>query len=384
MTLNFTSFPERKSTESIKWNYYDDDVLPMWVADMDFTSPPAVLKALHERVDHGIFGYPGELKGLKESILERLESQFQWHLTPEDIVYVPGVVSGFNWVVQSVTQLGEGMIIQTPVYPPFFSAFKNAGLVQQEMELTVGSKGQYEIDFDRFAAAFDSSSKMFLLCNPHNPIGRVFTRAELERMAEECLQRDVLICSDEIHCDLIFTGHRHIPIAAIAPEIAKRTITLMAPSKTFNIAGLEFSFAVVTNPDLREVLKRGRRGVVGHPNLMGMVAAKAAYQAGQDWLDELLKILEANRILVFDTVNTKLPGIKMVLPQATYLAWLDCRAAGIGDDPADFFLKQARVGLNDGRTFGRGGEGFVRLNFGCPESMLTEALERMCSALFIN
>ena len=384
MTFNFASFPERKSTESIKWNYYDEDVLPMWVADMDFTSPPAVLEALHERVDHGIFGYPCELKGLKDTILERLESQYHWHLTAEDIVYVPGVVSGFNWVAQSITRPGDGMIIQTPVYPPFISAFKNAGLVQQEMELTAGSMGQYEIDFERFGSAFDSRSRLFLLCNPHNPIGRVFTRTELEGMAEECLQRDVLNCSEEIHCDLIISGHEHIPIATLAPEIAERTITLMAPSKTFNIAGLEFSFAVVTNPELREALKRGRRGVVGHPNLLGMVAAKAAYQSGNNWLVELMKTLENNRNRVHETVEGEMPGIQMSLPQATYLAWLDCRAAGIGDDPADFFLKNARVGLNDGRTFGKGGEGFVRLNFGCPESMLSEALDRMCFALLIN
>jgi cystathionine beta-lyase len=223
--------------------------------------------------------------------------------------------------------------------------------------------------------------RLFILCNPHNPVGRVFQRQELERMAEICLRHDMVICSDEIHCDLVFPGNRHVPMASLAPEIADQTITLMAPSKTFNIPGLKCSVAIVQNPELRKKLKRTHTGLVHGVNVMGYTAALAAYRDGQAWLDEVLRYMEANLDFLLQYVEAHLPGITMSRPEGTYLAWLRCHEAGIPGNPHEFFLKQARVAVNDGAVFGRGGEGFVRLNFGCPRSMLTEALDKMKEAL---
>jgi cystathionine beta-lyase len=276
---------------------------------------------------------------------------------------------------------GGGVLVNPPIYNPILDAPKNAGLFRQDVDLIRSDDGTYQVDWEAFESVISEQTRLFILCNPHNPVGRVFQREELARMAEICLQHDIIICSDEIHCDLIFKGHQHIPIATLDPETAQNTITLMAASKTFNLAGLQCSFAVIQNPELRKRYKQAGKGLVSWVNLMGMVATEAAYRHGQDWLDELLRYLEANRDYTYDYVNKQLPGISMAKPEGTYLAWLDCREAGIEENPHDFFLEKARVAMNDGATFGRGGEGFVRLNFGCPRSLLTEALERMRSAL---
>jgi cystathionine beta-lyase len=249
------------------------------------------------------------------------------------------------------------------------------------MELSLHPDGSYSIDRAAFEEAITDQTRLFLLCNPHNPVGRVFRRDELERMAEICLQRGILICSDEIHADLVFRGHQHIPIASLSPDVAQKTITLIAPSKTFNIAGLECSVAIIPNDKLRRRFVHAQRGVVSWINVLGWVAAEAAYRHGQAWLEQLLLYLEANRDTLYDFVQSELRGVKMARPEGTYLAWLDCRAAGIQGNPHEFFLQKARVAVNDGKTFGRGGEGFVRLNYGCPRSMLKEALERMKEAL---
>lgn len=381
MPYDFDRLIDRRSTESIKWNYYGADVLPMWVADMDFASPEPVIRALRERVEHGVFGYPVPPPELGEVFAARLQRLYNWSVTPEALLFIPGVITGFNMACHAVAAPGEGAMIQTPVYMPFLSAPANAGLTRDEMELTCQADGYYTIDFDRFEETITDRTRIFILCNPHNPVGRVFRRDELERMAEICLRHNIIICSDEIHCDLVFEGYRHIPIATLSPEVAARTITLMAPSKTFNIAGLHCSVAIITNPDLRQKFKAAHKGLVHGVNLLGLVAALAAYRDGQEWLDELLRYLQANRDLLFDYVNEHLPGIKMCKPEGTYLAWLDCRAAGIPGNPHQFFLERAHVAVNDGPTFGRGGEGFVRLNFGCPRAMLLEALERMKMAL---
>jgi cystathionine beta-lyase len=249
------------------------------------------------------------------------------------------------------------------------------------MELTRQADGAYAIDHDAFERAITDRTRIFILCNPHNPVGRVFQRQELERMAEICLRHNLVICSDEIHCDLIFDGNRHLPIATLSPEIARQAITLMAPSKTFNIAGLQCSIAVIENPELREKYKAARAGLAPEINIMGMVAALAAYGEGGPWLDEALRYLQANRDFLLRYVNEQLPGVRMAKPEGTYLAWLDCRQANIPGNPHEFFLQEAKVALNDGAAFGRGGEGFVRLNFGCPRSTLAEALEKMKNAL---
>lgn len=380
MPYNFDHLLDRRSSDSLKWNLYDAEVLPLWVADMDFVSPEPVLRALHARIDHGVFGYGKTPAELREVIVERLARLYGWRVTPEDLVFLPGVVPGFNLAARALTTPGDGLLIQTPVYPPFLEVPAHAGLTLNSMELTRRADGYYEIDFDVFTACA-ARSRLFLLCNPHNPVGRAFHEDELHQMAELCLRHGVTLCSDEIHCDLLFSGTRHIPIAALDPEIAAQTITLMAPSKTYNIAGLECSFAVIQNPDLRRRFEAARQGMVPGCNLLGYVAALAAYRDGQEWLDEVLRYLEANRDFLRQFVAAELPGITLSPPEATYLAWLDCRALELPGKPCDFFRERARVGLNDGATFGPGGEGFVRLNFGCPRATLTEALTRMKTAL---
>lgn len=381
MTFDFDCIIDRCVTECIKWQAYGVDVLPMWVADMDFAAPEPVIAALRARVAHGVFGYEAHPPALVEAIVARLQQLYGWTVAPEAIVFLPGVVTAFNLAAQAFLEPGDGLLIQTPVYPPFFGVTGAANAVTHGMELTRNADGRYSVDYDLFTRTITDRTRMFLLCNPHNPVGRVFREDELMRMAELCLRHDLLICSDEIHCDLIFSGYRHIPIAALAPEVAARTITLMAPSKTFNIAGLHCSFAVIPDAELRQRYLNARRGIVDSVNVLGYTAALAAYQEGQPWLEAVLRYLEANRDLVVAFVEEHMSGVSVVSPEGTYLAWLDCRAAGIPGNAHDFFLKEARVAVNDGATFGAGGEGFVRLNFGCPRALLNEGLERMRVAL---
>ncbi len=381
MIYNFDELPDRRSTESAKWRHFDEDVLPMWVADMDFRSPEPVIRALQERVGHGVFGYPLEPDGLREAVVDWLSRRHNWQVSTDALVFTPGVVTGLNLAAQSLVHAGEGILIQPPVYMPFLGVPRHAGATRQDAILACAADGCYSIDWDAFERAITPQTRMFILCNPHNPVGRVFTRLELERMAEACLRHDLIICSDEIHSDLVFTGQKHIPIASLSPEIARRTITLLAPSKTFNIAGLSCSVAVIPDPELRKRYQRGDRGLVHGINLLGLVAARAAYQEGAEWLDQALAYLEGNRNWLEGFVNRELPGARMIRPEGTYLAWIDCRQMGIGSQPAEFFLQKARVAVTEGSAFGPGGEGFIRLNFGCPRSMLMEALERMRAAL---
>jgi cystathionine beta-lyase len=381
MNFNFDEIIERRATDSEKWNHYSADVLPLWVADMDFRAAEPILRALHDRVEHGVFGYGGVTQQLRETICERLTRLYAWDVEPDQIALIPGVVPGLNLATQAVAGPGMGVLMQTPVYPPFLVAPRNSGSKRQEMRLTRGEDGRYEIDFDWFEAAIDEKTRVFILCNPHNPVGRVWTPVELARMAEICARHNVVICSDEIHCDLVYSGHQHTPIASLSPEIAQNTITLMSPSKSFNLPGLYCSFAVIQNPKLCQSFREARRGIVGPGNLLGFAAAQSAYSEAEDWLSELLIYLEGNRDFLFNTITRELPMLTMVKPEGTYLAWLDCSKAGIDGLPGAFFLKQAKVGLVEGTQFGRGGEGFVRLNFGCPRATLQEALERMKTAL---
>ncbi|MGD8792984.1 MAG: PatB family C-S lyase [Anaerolineae bacterium] len=382
MVYNFDEIIDRRGTESAKWHRYEgEDLLPLWVADMDFRSPEPVIEALRQRVDHGIFGYPQELVDLRPVFVERLEQLYGWRVDAEAVILLPGVVNGFNMAIQAVTAPGDGVLAQTPVYYPILWAPPNARCTLEQMELTRRPDGQYEIDFDRFEATITPRTRIFVLCNPHNPVGRVFRREELARMAEICLRHDVVICSDEIHSDLVFSGHDHLPIASLDPEIGRRTITLMAPSKTYNIAGLQCAVAIVEDETLRKQYQAARRGLVPWVNLLGQVAALAAYRDGDDWLAAVMAYMEANREILYDYVAAELPGVEMARPEGTYLAWLDCRGADLPGNAHKFFLEDARVVLNDGATFGRGGEGFVRLNFGCPRATLEEALERMKRAL---
>ncbi len=382
MAYDFDTITDRRHTDCIKWDAYGDDVLPMWVADMDFQAPEPVMQALKRQVEHGIYGYGHEPKELRPVILERLQRLYGWRVDPEALIFLPGVVPGFNLACRALVQPGAGLLIQTPVYPPIVTVAERTGLRRCHAELVQQADGRYEIDFDSFErAAAEAAGGLFILCNPHNPVGRVFRRDELERMAEICLRHRLWIVSDEIHCDLLFDGREHLPIATLGPEVAARTVTLMAPSKTFNVAGLYCSVAIVEDPELRARYNDFRTDLIPYVNITGYTAALAGYRDGQPWLEALLAYLESNRDFLTAYVKENLPGVRMLTPEGTYLAWLDCRGTNLGENPHKFFLREARVAVNDGVTFGPGGEGFVRLNFGCPRALLIEGLERMRRAL---
>lgn len=378
--MNFDQVIDRRGTESSKWCLYDDDVLPMWLADMDFLSPQPVIQALRQRVDHGIFGYGGPPDGLREAIVQHLADFQKWFIQPDEIDFVCGVVTGFIHAIYSLTDPGDRVLIQTPVYPPILKAPEATGRISVHNPLILREDGKYEIDFDDFERKAASGVKLFILCNPHNPVGRVFTRAELTKMAEICLKHNVWICSDEIHGDLIFSGCQQLPIASLSPQVAERTVTYFAPSKTYNIAGLSTSVFVTQNPELKQRFCETLPMLLGHPNILGLHAARAAYQDGREWLCQLLAYLESNRNFLVDVISDELPEIKVWKPEGTFLAWLDCRALGL-DSPHAFFLEEARVGFNDGLVFGDLGQGFLRMNFGCPRETLSEGLTRMKTAL---
>jgi cystathionine beta-lyase len=380
--FDFDRVIDRRATDSNKWRKFPAEVLPLWVADMDFPSPPAVVQALHERVEHGFFGYLSDPNDLPGVVAERVAKRYGWRIGPEAVVSLPGVIAGFNQALRAFARPGEGVLVQTPVYPPILRAASNHGLRRDEHALTRGGDGRYTVDLDAFAAAFNPDTRAFLLCNPHNPVGRLYGRTELEGMAEACLRRDAVIIADEIHCDLLHDGRQHVPIASLSPDVERRTITLMAPSKTFNLPGLKCAVAIIPDATLRGRFASAASDLVAKINVLGYTAAVTAYREGDAWLEALLAYLGANRDFLVREVGATLPGVAVAPPEATYLAWLDCRGAGAAArDPYTFFLERARVALNDGATFGAGGAGFVRLNFACPRSLLAEGLERMRAAL---
>lgn len=377
--LNFKWNISRQGSDSVKWNRYPEDVLPLWVADMDFPSPPEVVAALQERVSHPFYGYGCEDEELLDAICEWIFARHGWQIDKDWLLLVPGVVAGMNWAIQSVITSDQKLAFQTPVYPPFFKFAGNAGTHAVEIPLTRSTDG-YGIDFDRFQDGIKECG-VFAFCNPHNPVGRVFSQDELEGIADICLKNQVIICSDEIHCDLVYPEYRHVPIASLSDEVAGATITLMAPSKTFNIPGLEFSFAIVPNERLRERMQLSRRGLLGHPNILSFPAARAAYLHGAEWLDELLVYFQGNRDFIQRFLLEYVPDIGFFPPEGTYLAWLDCSGLDLPKSPYTFFLEEAKVAFNNGKDFGRQSGDFIRLNFGTPRSILKEALDRMKTAL---
>jgi cysteine-S-conjugate beta-lyase len=380
MKYNFDEIIERRNTDSIKWGLYPDDVIPLWVADMDFKSAEPVIQALQARADHGVFGYSRPSQLLSHAVHERLQQLYSWTTSDPDIVFIPGIVTGLNIAYQAFAAPGEAVLAQPPVYFHFLRDPAQHGRILLDPPL-VQNGDSYEIDFDALEKSITPNARIFVLCNPHNPVGRVFKEAELKKIAEICLQHDLIICSDEIHCELVYPPYRHIPIASLDPEIASRTITLMAPSKTYNLAGLECGYAIIKNSKLRNIWKEFSYGMISGVNIMGHVAALAALTEGQEWLDQVLEYLRMNRDFVFEYVREKMPSIRMVRAEATYLAWLDCSAAGIKKNPSEFFLSKAHVALNDGAEFGKGGSQFVRLNFACPRSRLSQALDQMKNSL---
>jgi len=393
MKYNFDAVIDRRSSNSIKWTKYPEDVLPLWVADMDFQTPGPILDALRTTLEHGVLGYEIPSRSLSESVAARMERLYGWTIDPDIVVAVPGIVSGFNAAARAVCAPGEGILMQPPVYFPFLKVHGNQGLTRQLaplVQVTDGRIVRYEIDFDGFEAAMGSEEArtgMFLFCNPQNPTGNAFSKEDLSHLAEICLRNDVVICSDEIHSELLLDGVYHTPIATLSPEIAERTITLVAPSKTFNTAGLFCGFAIIPNAELRERFQKATEALTFHANSLGQVAAEEAFSGSCDnWLAELRVYLTSNRDFVVDYFQENLPDIHTTVPDATYLIWLDCNvlieSGRITGNPHEFFLNEAKVALNDGAEFGPGGQGFVRLNFACPRSTLEQALERMRSALY--
>jgi cystathionine beta-lyase len=376
MSFDFDAPIDRRGTFSEKWDRYGSDVIPLWVADMDFAAPEPILEALRARIEHGVFGYTRVPPELLEVFCAHVHNRHGWTISPDWLVPIPGLVCGLNITCAAVGRPGDSVLTATPVYPPFFSAPKNADRAVIRVPLACTGE-RWHFDLDAVERAIRPDTRLFLLCNPHNPVGRCFDRDELLAVAELRERHDLVLCSDEIHNELILDeGKRHIPIASLDPAIARRTITLMAPSKTFNIPGLGASMAIISDPELRVRFQRAMAGIVPHINVMGVVATLAAYRECGDWHRALLDYLRQNRDLVAAEV-AHMPGLRASPVEATYLTWIDARALG-QDDPARFF-EAVGVGLSDGRPFGA--PGFLRLNFGCPRSLLREALGRMRSAV---
>lgn len=374
--------------DSIKWNRYaiapPPGILPLWVADMDFAAPPSVIEALQRRVGHGVFGYCQPWPSLIEAVQEHLIDEYGWAIEPEWLVWLPGLVTGLNIACRSVGQPGDTVFTATPVYPPFLSAPRLSQRRVATAPLT-GQDGRWSWDTGTVEAALGSDTKLFLLCHPHNPVGRTWAEDELRAIANLAEKHDLIVCSDEIHCGLLLdTDRRHIPFATLGPEIARRSITLMAPSKTFNIPGLGAAFAVIPDAALRHSFLDAMQGIVPHVNIMGLTATEAAYRDSKDWHVALRGYLRNNRDRL-EAAIAKMPGLIMDHVEATYLAWIDarelCRERGLRN-PQRFF-ESAGVGLSDGADFGRDNsyEGFARLNFGCASATLEEALTRMRVAL---
>lgn len=384
---NFDEVIPRRGSFSAKWSVYDADVIPMWVADMDFKSPPAVMERLHARVDHSVFGYTMDFPELREIIVAQLKRLYDWQVHVEDLVFVPGMVLALNIAAKTIGKEGDGILMQTPVYGPFLNipaGNQRYAVMADLREVATGDQTfTYEIDYDVFEHSIHRQTTQFFLCNPHNPAGRIFTKDEVAQMADICLKHNLTICADEIHCDLLLNDQKHTPIAAIAPEIAQRTITLIAPSKTFNLPGLACSVAIIPNKELRKQYEMNARNLGVHVNIMGLEGAMAAYEHGDDWLKHVLDYLRANRDFMVDYLQDHIPNLRTTVPEATYLAWIDCRKLDLpeGMNAYDFFLKEAKVALNPGTFFGTGYERFVRLNFACARSVLTEGLERMRDAV---
>nr|WP_315292422.1 PatB family C-S lyase [Serratia proteamaculans] len=376
MAFNFDQWVDRSHSDSVKWDKYRDrDIIPLWVADTDFPSPPAIIAALQQRIAHAVFGYSHPSPELIEVFTHRMLERYGWRINPEWLIFLPGMVCGLNLCVRAFTAEGEGTLAPSPIYPPFRKAAKFAGRSQLSVPLRLQDR-RWLLDFSAIAGQLNGKEKLLLLCNPQNPGGTVYRRQELLQQHAFAQAHELIVCSDEIHCDLLLEpGGEHIPFATLNDDAAQRSITLMSPSKTFNIAGLGASMAIIPNPELRQKLVRARSGIVPEVDVLALVAAQAAYQHGQDWLDALLIYLRANRDLVTERINA-MPGLLLQPIEATYLAWIDCSQLAV-DNPHAFF-EQAGVGLSPGLDFGN--RHFVRLNFGCRRELLIQALDRMMLA----
>lgn len=387
MTFDFDGILDRRNTGSLKWEYParalgKPDVIPLWVADMDFAAPPSVVEAVRNRAAHGAFGYAWIPDSFWDSIVRWMTTRHGWPVRREWMILTPGVVPALSLCVTAFTHPGDRIVIQTPVYRPFKTAIELNGrrVVRNSLIL---SEGTWRMDLDDLDRKIDGRTRLLILCSPHNPVGRVWTAEELGRLGDICREKDILIVSDEIHQDLVFGGRRHIPLASLGEDLAERTVTLVAPSKTFNLAGFLTAAAVASNPRLRRMLaaETERTGLV-LANVFGTIALEAAYTHGAEWLEELLKYLEGNIARAADFFRKRIPAIRFHEPEGTYLGLLDCRALGMAQRDLDaFFLEKARVHFDAGTIFGSELEGWERINLACPRALLDEALERIARAL---
>jgi cystathionine beta-lyase len=372
----FDASIDRRHHDSLKWvKYRDKDVIPMWVADMDFRSPQPIIDALQRHVRHGVFGYPVKPDGLNTIVAEWLIKQHHWTILEDWIVWLPSLVCGLNIACRGLCNPEQEVITFTPIYPPFLSAphYCQRPLARCPLRR---DKNRYTFDLEQFENSITDKTAMLLLCSPHNPVGRVWTKEELSTLAEICLRKNILICSDEIHCDLVLDpSARHIPTASLSQQTADHTITLMSASKTFNLPGLNCAFAIIPNAQLRRQFRQATFGIVPHVNAFGFSGTMAAFGQCHDWHEQLIEYLRQNRDMLIQGIGS-LSALKMDTPEATYLAWLDCRE--LGDANLSEFFESAGVGLSDGAEFE--GRGFMRLNFGCPKKTLQQAITRIQKA----
>ena len=381
MKFDFDQVIERRGTCSIKYNPaargMPDDVLPMWVADMDFASPPCVADALDERVRHGLYGYSKEDSRYFDAVRGWFRRRFGWDVEREWLVITEGVVNAIHIAIRALTEPGDGVVIQQPVYHPFEHAVKNTGR-RLLINNLIYDEGRYSIDFDDFENKI-KQAKMFILCSPHNPVGRVWTRDELAKMGDICLRHSVLVISDEIHQDFVYPGHRHLTFEALDRRFADSTITCTAPSKTFNLAGLPLSNIFIKNNGIRSRFIREYTNCgLGQPGIMGITACRAAYEGGEEWLEELLAYLSGNISLIREFLREKLPKIRLIEPEGTYLLWLDCTELGFSAGELDELVThKAKLWLNRGDMFGQSGAGFERINIACPRQVVSEGLARL-------
>jgi cystathionine beta-lyase len=394
MKYDFDTVCDRRDTDCAKWGavkaiFGREDVIPMWVADMDFPTAAPIVEALKKRAAHPFYGYTMPSPSLTEAVIDRMKRRFDWKIQPEWVVYTPGIIPALNIAVRALTHPGDEIILQEPVYYPFFGVVRGSGcqIVHNNLKLT---RGRYSMDYVDLTAKFQpqdrradhSRIKAIIFCNPQNPIGRVWSREELTKMGEIVIGNGAIIISDEIHCELLYKGHRHTPFASISEEFARNSIVCMAPSKTFNLPGLEASSIVIQDKKLRDRFNDIKSGMVPGLNIFGLAAMEAAYRHGDEWLGQLLDYLQGNLEFTLKYFKARIPKIKAIRPQGTYLLWLDCRGLRLEDkELQEFMREQARVGLDDGFMFGEGGSGFQRMNIACPRSLLREALKRIEKAV---
>lgn len=387
MTWNFDELVKREGTNCIKYDLREDtfgrkDVIPMWVADMDFNTPDFIIKSLQNRLAHEIFGYSLRPPEYSLSIINWLDSRHGWKVEKEWICFCPGIVPALNFCTLAFTEPGDSIIVQPPVYFPFFSAVETHGrkLIYNRL---IEADGKWVMDYDSLIAAIDDRTKMIIISNPHNPVGRVWTMDELSKLADICLKNNILILSDEIHCDLVLPGFSHTPFASLSEKIAGKTITCIAPSKTFNLAGLSTSSVIISNPVLKKSFSRIVDNLhVGSGNIFGTIASIAAYSQGHQWLNALLDYIDNNIDFVEDYCRKMIPEIIPVQPEATYMIWLDCRKFGMtGKELQNFFVTRAGIGMNEGSTFGPGGEGFMRMNLATTHLTVMKAMEQIEKAV---